>query len=72
MIAYEQQPARSIVMEIRCGKFTSTAHSNYALSFQVVRIRAGVPRTLFQTGAMPVLINWWSGSGHHPHLQSLN
>ncbi len=39
---------------IRCGKFVAVSNDAFALSFQVMRVRDGVPRLCSVHGAMPV------------------
>lgn len=58
--------------EIRCGKFVARSADHFALSFQIIQIRDGVPRPVCVCGSMPVLITSWTGAGFSQHLQSLN
>ncbi len=57
--------------EIRCGKFVAQSTNHFALSFQVLRIRDGVPRPVCVHGSMPVLITRWDGAGYPMHVHSL-
>lgn len=56
---------------IRCGKFVAQSADHFALSFQVLQIRDGVPRPLSVHGCMPVIITRWDGAGCPMHVQSL-
>jgi hypothetical protein len=57
--------------EIRCGKFVATSNDHFALSFQIMQIRDGVPKPVCVHGAMPVIITRWDGAGFPMHVQSL-
>lgn len=63
---------KKALSEIRCGKFVAKSSDHFALSFQIMQIRDGVPRPVCVHAAMPVLITRWAGAGFSQHVQSLN
>jgi hypothetical protein len=56
---------------IRAGTFAAFRR-DFALSFRMIRMRDGLPRTVSVHGEMPVLVIQWKGSGYPTLLQSLN
>jgi hypothetical protein len=56
---------------IRAGQLVMSVR-DFALNFQTMQIRDGVPRPVCVYGAMPVLVLQWKGSGYPTLLQSLN
>jgi hypothetical protein len=66
------QGSHKLLAAIRCGEFVATSHDHFALSFQIIRMRQGVPRLVCVHGAMPIIETKWRGSEHAPHRQSLN